>query len=214
MAKVKQANISEKAYVLLSRHILTQQLKPGEKLREEQLAQKLGISRTPLRDAINRLGNEGFVEMTPRKGASVKKYHIEDVIEVYDIRIALEGLATKLATPHVEKKELKRLSKLFKLKNVDTLLKADMKLHNYIISRCGNKKLVKILDNIQTLVQVFRVMGCTSQERAKKATEDHNAILKALIDRKASTAEQAMKRHIVNTKHSILIEYKQNNGMD
>ena len=108
MVRVNHSNICDKVYGILSEQIISQKLKPGERLPEEQIARKLGVSRTPVRDAISRLVNDGFAEMEPRKGASVKDYQINDVVEVYDLRVVLEGLAVRLAAENVDEQELKK----------------------------------------------------------------------------------------------------------
>ena len=209
MPKLELSNICDKVYETLSEQILNYKLKPGERLREEQLAKELGVSRTPVRDAISRLVKEGFARMEPRKGASVNVLEIEDIIEIYDIRIVLESLAVRLAVANVDVRELQRLEKNFSEKSGKALLKADTELHDYILKCSGNKKLIEILSNLHSLVQVFRSAGYAIQERTIKATTDHIDIIKALMKGESTLAETAMQKHIQKTKADIIKIFKQ-----
>ena len=201
-------NISEKTYEILSHQIINQKLKPGERLVEEQLARNLGISRTPLREAINRLAKEGFVTLEPRKGASVKQFQVKDIIEVYDIRMALEGLAVQLAIAKLSKSELEKLKKQFSSKNIKVLLKADTELHSIIIRNCGNEKLKDILNNLHSLIHTFRVVGYGSKKRLAGATTDHISIIDALEKGQGELAEKLVKKHIAKTKLEIIQEFE------
>ncbi len=209
MVRLDHSNICDKVYDILSEQIINQKLKPGERLPEEQLAADLGVSRTPVRDAISRLVKDGFAETEPRKGAFVKDFQIEDVIEIYHLRVVLEGLAVTLAGANVDGPDLKKLKKRFASKNTKKLLKADTELHSYIIDRCGNSKLIEILNNLHSLVDVFRASGYTSSKRSAKATAGHIEIINALIKGNVAGAEKAMKKHIEKTKSEIVKKFKQ-----
>ena len=204
MKALNYLNISEQVYAELSQQIISQRLKPGQRLREEQLATRFGISRTPLRDAINRLAQNGLVDIEPRKGASVKQFNIDDVVEVYDIRAVMEGLAARLAAPGLDLNELNKLKAMFSKKDSRSLIKADTGLHDLLINSCGNKKLVEMLNNIHGLVQAFRVAGYKSRQRSATATVDHKRILKALMERDGEAAENVMHVHIQKVKQEIL----------
>ena len=214
MGILNPINISDQAYEVLSEQIIRQKIRPGERLIEEQLAEELGISRTPLRDAITRLAKDGLVDIERRKGASVKSFSIGDVVEVYDIRMAMEGLATRLATPKLACEDLEQLKALFAKKDTRTLIKADTRLHNLIISSCGNKRLVTMLDNLRNLIQVFRVTGYMSRKRSAQATSDHLKILKALKNRDEDAAEQSMRDHIAKTKRDIMKNFGKKRVLD
>ncbi len=206
--QVLHTSISDKAYEALSSLIITQRLKPGERLIEEQLAKEMGISRTPLRDAINRLAKDGLVIIEPRKGASVKAFKIEDVMEIYDIRMALEGLAARLAVERLEGKDLKRLREKFDSQDARVLVKADTELHELIIRSCGNEKLMGILENLNTHIQLFRVAGYGSQVRSEHATADHIKIVEALMQQDGRRAEKLVREHIEKTKREIIDDFQ------
>ena len=200
-------NIGERAYGVLLEMIIARELLPGQRLIEEQLALELGISRTPLREAVNRLAKEGLVEIEPRKGAKVKRFSIEDVEEVYDIRAALEGLAARLAVPNIPKDKLKDLWKRFGRKDAKSLIRADSDLHALVFECCKNERLAELLGNLRNLVQVFRVAGYGSVKRSAIATEEHVKIIDALIEGKGVQAERLMKKHIEKTKSAIVASF-------
>jgi DNA-binding GntR family transcriptional regulator len=197
-------NISDKAYNVLLEMIIGGQLESGERLIEEQLAENLGVSRTPLRDAINRLAKDGLVSIQPRKGASVQKFSIDDVMEVYDIRIALEGLAAGLAAAKIDLSKLEKLKMLFTSRNTKDLIKGDTQLHDLIISSCGNKRLINMLNGLKNFIQIFRVSGYTFKDRSMVATMEHIKILESLEKRDRKLSEKLMRKHIEKTQKSVL----------
>ena len=209
MKTLEHQNISGKAYEILLEMIVSRTLEPGERLIEEQLAKNLGVSRTPLREAINRLSKDGLVHLQARKGASVKEFEIEDVIEVYDIRMALEGLAANQAAATIELKKLEKLKRLFESSEAEDLLKADAQFHDLIISSCGNKRLISALNDLKNFIQIFRVAGYTFKGRSIAAVSDHMKIIEALINRDGQQAEALMRKHIENTKKGILKSFSE-----
>jgi GntR family transcriptional regulator, rspAB operon transcriptional repressor len=200
--------ISEQIYEMLLKHLIDQKFKPGTRLIEEQLCRDLGVSRTPLRDAISALAKDGFIKVEPRRGASVPNFQLKDLIEVYDIRMALEGLAAKLAAGNINYDILARLVKEFSSTDVRKLLKADISLHRIIIESCNNAKLQEMLTNLDNLIQAFRSAGYKSKSRSQSATKYHIRIVKALIDGDGGAAERLMREHIDKTKHEIIHEFK------
>jgi len=204
MAILQHPNISDRVYEILSQQIINHKLKPGSRLREKQLAEQFGVSRTPLRDALNRLAQDGFVTIEPRKGASIKEFNIDDVREVYDIRMALEGLAARLAATKPDIRQLEKLKAQFVKSDTRTLLRADTDLHDLVVSSSGYKKLEGILNNIYNLIQAFRAAGYASKKRSTKASSDHLKIIKAIMDHDQEAAENLMRNHIEKTKQEIL----------
>lgn len=204
MKMLKHQNISGKAYQVLLEMIVSRQLKPGERLVEEQLAKNLGVSRTPLREAMNRLAKDGLVLLQDRKGASVKEFEINDVRDVYDIRAVLEGLAADLAASTIDLKKLEKLECLFKSPEAKDLVRADAQLHDLIISSCGNERLIRALNDLKNFIEIFRVSGYTFSGRSAIATSDHLNIIEALKSRDGQQAERLMRKHITKSKEGIL----------
>jgi DNA-binding GntR family transcriptional regulator len=205
---ISYESISDKIYGAIYEQICNQTLPLGSRLKEEQVARDLGVSRTPLREALNRLIKDGLLEMEPRKGVRVKNFTVEDVVEVYDIRKVLEGLAAGLAVPKLDPQVLKDLQRAFESKDTSVLLRADTELHDLIVRHCGNARLIDMLDNLHNLIQVFRISGYGSPTRSEQATRDHLKIIQACLDRDAVQAEFLVREHIENTKKLILQNFK------
>jgi len=209
MKELNCPSVSDVVYEQLFHMIASHQLKPGERLLEEQLSRNLGISRTPIRDAIRKLAKEGFAIMEPRKGAYVREFTLEDIIEVYDLRIALESLAIRLSINNIDQDELEKLRYDFSTFEQKTLIDADNELHYLIINNCRNKRLVEILDNLYCQSKLFRTSGYYSPERTQKASSQHIAIIDALRDRDTDRAIQLMMDHIEKSKNGVINEYQQ-----
>lgn len=199
-------NIGSRVYHTLYRQIVDHRLKPGARLKEEHLTKELGISRTPLRDAITRLVKDGYLDVEPRRGARVKKFSAKDVNEIYDIRKALESMAIRLAIGHIAPQALKQLKGQFRGQDVRDIQKADRELHNLIIMNSGNKRLIEMLVNLYKLICIFRREGYQSPLRSKNASYQHLRIIDALLMGNAALAEKEMCEHIENTKQEIIAE--------
>ena len=144
--------------------ILKGDLKPGERLMELQLASKLGVSRTPIREAIRMLEQEGLAVTTPRKGAEVAKMTLKDMEDVLEIRDALDELAVRIACQKISDEQLKQLEDMKELfekstqtGNVKKIAEADVTFHDVIYEATGNPKLVTLLNNLREQVYRYRV---------------------------------------------------------
>lgn len=159
----------------LRQAILKGELKPGERLMEIQLANKLGVSRTPVREAIRKLELEGLVLMIPRKGAEVAEITRQDMEDVLEVRTALEELAVKDACDHItdaQLSELKKASNEFKKallegKDLVTCADADMHFHDVILSATNNRRLIQMLNNLSEQMYRYR-MEYLKDERTHK----------------------------------------------
>ena len=193
----------------LRQAILKGELKPGERLMEIQLANKLGVSRTPVREAIRKLELEGLVLMIPRKGAEITRQDMEDVLEV---RTALEELAVKDACDHItdaQLSELKKASNEFKKallegKDLVTCADADMHFHDVILSATNNRRLIQMLNNLSEQMYRYRMEYLKDERTHKTLIEEHDAIRRALKKHDKVKAGAAIRVHIDNQKRSIL----------
>ena len=148
----------------LRKAILSGSLKPGERLMEKQLAEKMGVSRTPVREAIRKLELEGFVVMVPRKGAQVAEITEKDIQDVLEVRGALEALAVKIACEKMKKEDLDRLKVIMKefneaseKKDVDKVIEKDVEFHDVIYQATNNEKLIQIINNLREQIHRYRV---------------------------------------------------------
>ena len=196
----------------LRQAILKGELKPGERLMEIQLANKLGVSRTPVREAIRKLELEGLVLMIPRKGAEVAKITRQDMEDVLEVRTALEELAVKDACDHItdaQLSELKKASNEFKKallegKDLVTCADADMHFHDVILSATNNRRLIQMLNNLSEQMYRYRMEYLKDERTHKTLIEEHDAIRRALKKHDKVKAGAAIRVHIDNQKRSIL----------
>ena len=196
----------------LRQAILKGELKPGERLMEIQLANKLGVSRTPVREAIRKLELEGLVLMIPRKGAEVAEITRQDMEDVLEVRTALEELAVKDACDHItdaQLSELKKASNEFKKallegKDLVTCADADMHFHDVILSATNNRRLIQMLNNLSEQMYRYRMEYLKDERTHKTLIEEHEAILRALKKHDKVKAGAAIRVHIDNQKRSIL----------
>lgn len=144
--------------------ILTGRLRPGERLLENQLAEELGVSRTPIREALRMLEIENLVDLIPRKGAQVKKMSEKDIKDVLEIRKVLEELASGIAAENITKQEIAELKKLhmdfvdaFERGDREGVLEADTKFHDVIFNTTKNDKLIQIISNISIQIYRYRI---------------------------------------------------------
>ena len=196
----------------LRQAILKGELKPGERLMEIQLANKLGVSRTPVREAIRKLELEGLVLMIPRKGAEVTEITRQDMEDVLEVRTALEELAVKDACDHItdaQLSELKKASNEFKKallegKDLVTCADADMHFHDVILSATNNRRLIQMLNNLSEQMYRYRMEYLKDERTHKTLIEEHDAIRRALKKHDKVKAGAAIRVHIDNQKRSIL----------
>ena len=196
----------------LRQAILKGELKPGERLMEIQLANKLGVSRTPVREALRKLELEGLVLMIPRKGAEVAEITRQDMEDVLEVRTALEELAVKDACDHItdaQLSELKKASNEFKKallegKDLVTCADADMHFHDVILSATNNRRLIQMLNNLSEQMYRYRMEYLKDERTHKTLIEEHDAIRRALKKHDKVKAGAAIRVHIDNQKRSIL----------
>lgn len=195
----------------LRQAILKGELRPGERLMEIQLAQRLGVSRTPVREAIRKLELEGLVLMVPRKGAEVAEITVKDLEDVLEVRAALEELAAKIACDHITDEQMQELKKAAadfkKVLDTDDLtscVQADMKFHEIIYNATDNARLLQILNNLREQMYRYRMEYLKDKSMHKTLVEEHDAIRRALKKRDKDKAAQAICVHIENQKQSII----------
>ena len=195
----------------LRQAIIKGDLKPGERLLEIQLADKLGVSRTPVREAIRKLELEGLVTMVPRRGTTVlgiTKKHLKDVLE---IRSALEELALELACRRVtpeQYEELVRLEALLEAKqdsdNAFELSDIDEKFHEQIYQATNNPRLIQLLANLREQMYRYRLEYMKAKDKRPRLIQEHQQIIKALKNKDSKAGRKAIYDHIVNQANAIL----------
>lgn len=195
----------------LRQAILRGELKPGERLMEIHLAQKLGVSRTPVREAIRKLELEGLVLMIPRKGAVVAEITVTDLEDVLEVRIALEELAVKLAIKNMTSERLQEMRQIQEEfirtlhgDDVGACAEADMRFHEAIYDATGNGRLVQILNSLREQMYRYRMEYLKDRHTYTALTKEHEEILTALEQKNENVAIEAIKRHINRQKEHIV----------
>ena len=198
------------AYDRIKEMILNGELKTGEPIIERKLCESLGVSRTPIRAAFTELSKEGLVDIVEGRGVFVSKIRFEDMIEVYDIREALECMSISLMTERITSEELAHLEEIVeRMKSLtgSKFMALDMELHTTMALYSKNKRLAQ---NVATLYSPIRLMAATAQNDpvlCATALKEHQEILKAVTDHDVEAAVDAMRRHIHSVKEYHIKKY-------
>ena len=186
-------------------------LEPGERLMEVQLAEELGISRTPVREAIRKLEQEGYVIMMPRRGTYVSDVSVKDIKEIFEIRSALESLSTELATMRIEPEELEKLQSLLveieghiKNNDMEKIVATDVEFHGLLYQVSRNARLVAIISNLMEQLARFRTLAMSYPGRLKETLKEHRAMVEAIAAGDANAAREAAERHMEQAEETLL----------
>lgn len=187
-------------------------LEPGERLMEVQLAEELGISRTPVREAIRKLEQEGYVIMMPRRGTYVSSVSEHDVKEIFEIRSALESLSTSLAAIRIEPEELEKLRALLaeiegqiqRKDSMDKIVATDIKFHGLLYQVSRNERLVTIINNLKEQLARFRTLSMSYPGRLQETLKEHRAMVEAIAAGDVDAARDAAERHMEQAEETLL----------
>lgn len=195
--------------------IINGTLKPRERLMEIQLAEELGVSRTPIREALRKLELEGFIVMVPRKGAYVADITFKDIADVFEIRASLEALAAGLAAERITEEEIEYLERhlvekadAIAKKDISRLVEVDTKFHEAIYRASRNERLFSIINNLREQIQRYRSLSLAYPGRMKHSLEEHRLIVEAIQARDIPGARQAAQEHIENAENSMIESIK------
>ena len=217
MMDIMQQNMNEYlplrdvVFNTLRQAILTGELKPGERLMEIHLADRLGVSRTPIREAIRKLELEGLVVMIPRKGAQVAKITEKNLKDVLEVRRALDTLAVRLACKRMDdtyKKQLREacdeFAKVVKCSNTKDITEADVRFHDIINQSTGNDRLIQLVNNLAEQMYRYRLEYIKDAAYHNRLIDEHEEIYNAVLERDEERAAKAVVVHIDNQEASIL----------
>ena len=180
---------------------------------EVELAEEMGVSRTPIREAIRKLEKEGLVTIEPRRGAYASMISTEDMVEILEVRQDLEGLAAYFAADRMEKSQMEELRQVSNSYNeavmqgnMEAMIKHDTRFHHIIVESCRNKILVQMIEQLQELVLRFRYIYYDNFKRAENMPEEHEAIVAAIAEGDADKARAAADIHIERLKDLVIKE--------
>lgn len=212
--KIKLDNfrpLGEMVYESLRNAIVSQVLVPGERLMETELAEEMGVSRTPVREAIRKLELEGYVVMIPRKGAYVSGLSIKDINEVFEIRSTLEALAAGLAAVRATQEEIEEMERslvmeahLWETSDLLKTIELDTRFHEMLYQVARNSRLTAMITELREQVQRFRTTTLAVPGRMKFALDEHRRIVEAIAERNVKMAQKAALEHIESAEGALL----------
>lgn len=214
--------IREEVFTMLRQAILTGKLQPGDRLVERELAEQLGVSRTPVREALRKLELENLVTHIPRKGVVVSEISKKDVIEIFDIRASLEGLASSLAAQKATKEDLQGLKELLKemenasvSRNSDSLNEIHDQFHKMLFDIADSPRLVQMINSLSDYINRFMKAGYSIPGRSSAAMQEHRELLESIEAKDSLRAETIAGKHVMNSKATVLKQYDEeyNNGL-
>lgn len=196
-------NLDQKVYTILKKMITDRKLLPGRKIPQEKLAQELGISRTPLVNALKYLEKEKLVEAKPRRGFFVRLFNQSEMISIFELREVLEGLAVRRTAEQITDKEIERVKQFFSqfdpkkpVSDISAYSKEDRQFHNYVTD-LGSKEFLKSVLQSYNIIS-FSYQFANSEGLVRKPEEtlpEHLEIIDAIVHRDAAAAESLMRRH-------------------
>ena len=185
---------------------------PGERLMEIQMADEMGVSRTPVREAIRMLEKEGFVVMIPRRGTYVSNMSIKDINDVYEIRISLDTLAAGLAAERITDGELEELQCLLvkigeaiESNNMAKIVEADIEFHDVLYKASRNERLRNIINNLREQITVIRGVSMRYPGRLKDTQEEHRRLVESIAARNVEKSQEAARIHLENAERTLMI---------
>ena len=205
--------LREMVYEELKMQILKGSIIPGTRMMEVELAEEMGVSRTPIREAIRKLEKEGLVTIEPRRGAYASMISTEDMVEILEVRQDLEGLAAYFAADRMTDDKMEELKKesdsyndAVRRGNMEDMIKHDTRFHHIIVESCRNKILVQMIEQLRELVLRFRYIYYDNFRRAENMPEEHEAIVAAIAEGNADKARAAADIHIERLKELVVKE--------
>lgn len=198
--------LKEHTYQTLKERLVDCVYEPGTMLNEAQLAAELGLSRTPIREAISRLELDGFVKTLPKKGVYVTDISFSDVLEVFQTRLEIEPIALRLAAQHLPKAELMNFCRKFEEPVVDiqNSFRLDTAMHLFIIENCRNKYIIDMMRRVFEENTRIIISSKQNQQQIHDAKQEHLDILNLLYNDEYEAAEAKMRTHIESCKKAAL----------
>lgn len=214
MKKFKTVSLADQVFQKLEEDIVSGTYPRGEILTELKLVEELGVSRTPIREALRRLEQERLIQETG-KGSEVLGITLEDLVDIMDIRLCIEGLAAYYASKNLTPESLEMFRQISQLQdfyysqgNIEALRQMDDRFHNAIYELCGRPVLRDTLQPLHRKAQRYRKKSIEDEKRLACSIAEHKAIFEAIAAGKADIAVQVTTRHIENARDSMVERFK------
>lgn len=219
MEEYQEYSLRSRVFQSIRENILNGVYRENEELRENTIAKELGVSRTPVREALRQLELEGLVKIVPNKGACVTGITQKDVKDIYMIRSLLEGLCARWATEHITEAKIDELEEIILLSEFhlkkrkeeqpQQVTELDGKFHEILYTASNSRILKHVLSDFHKYVRMARKASVTDPERAEKSIEEHKNILQAIKDRDADKAERLANEHMMNVMKNLNMREEQ-----
>jgi DNA-binding GntR family transcriptional regulator len=200
--------------------IIKGKFKPGEKISEGDLAESMGISRTPLREAFRKLENEGFIEIIPRKGAVVTGISHREMNDLYEIKSTLEGLAARLASANMKDKDIIKLEKIndelkdhIDRNDLEAFYQAHTKFHEVFVKLSENRRLIRMISNLNDHFKRFGIVSMTLPGQYESAIKQHEGIIRAFKSGDEKVVEEKVRTNVM-TGGKVLVGHLANETED
>ena len=208
MEEYQDHSLSGRVFQKIREDILDGKYKENDELRENTIGKELGVSRTPVREALRQLELEGLVTIIPNRGAYVTGISQKDIWDIYMVRSHLEGLCARWATEHITEKQLDELEETlmlseFQMNRESGFSVLDGRFHAILYDASGSRILSHVLTDFHNYVQMARKSSIVSEERARKSIREHRQILRAIKERDAEMAEQLANEHILHVMQNL-----------
>lgn len=205
-------NLKDKAYTIIKNKIISCELMPGTPISESQLMAEIGVSRTPIREALSKLENENLVKIYPKRGIFITHITVKDIIDIYAVREVVEPLAARLATPNIDAAALQEYYHIYSNPDppshpsgIEEHIRIDREFHTLIANSTGNQHLAQILLGMYDQNSRIRILSKMKVgERLEEAGKEHLELILSFIERNPDRASEVMHRHIVNGRKAAL----------
>ena len=204
-------SLKEKVYDILKELILTGRLEPGMLHNEKRLAEVLGVSRTPVREALLELSREGMVSFIPSKGVKVRKITTKQVQEVFELRRIIEGYIIKSISKQLSPADLKKIEKILTKQDRSaskdeevTFIEMDKEFHLFMASKMGNEQIETILQNLRDQIHLMGIRAIKDSPRSQQVLKEHQRIFSALKKKDAKRSHDELMRHLNNTEEILI----------
>jgi len=215
---LKKENLGNQVYDQVKGMILRGEIPPGKRIIENEVADSMGISRTPVREAVHKLEAEGFLKPLPKGGYEVRGLTISDVEETFDIRSLLESFAAYLAAMRHSDAELVPLEKkidefqrYLERRDLKRLTQINTEFHELLYALSRSPRLIKMVNDLRDEIFLFRKVILNSEDMARLSNEDHREIIHAIKKRETKKVEKLVKKHILRGKEFVLNEIRKGN---
>ncbi|WP_411675825.1 GntR family transcriptional regulator [Caproicibacter sp.] len=216
---MSENSLKEKAYKMIKEKIVSCEYLPNTFLNENILQKEIGVSRTPIRDAIGRLEQENLVRILPKKGIVVSDLSINEISSIYEVRLLIEPFAIEGYADKIDKATILNYKNYYSqnnsFENIDEVYQVDDEIHHIFISATQNKYLIQTYDNIQVQNRRIRILsGKKIEERMERSNQEHIRILDAVLSDQFEQAARHMTEHLQNAKKAAFSLILSNGGWD